>query len=267
MNSEELDFESFFNHFEPFFWAWILDIAAFLLTCLAWFGYSRVLNRTAFWLLILRRRPHAGICSRIYISGRPPVTNLYSSALFIGWGGMVLGMVFEAIFRLGIGNLIASVSGFATLQIAHFLSGDGDTFIVMQAVLDTQFWLATHVVCVTLGYAATFVAGLLGIVYVLRRVHVHAHGRGRQGPGPHDLWHRLLRHVLQLLRHRAGRAVGRRLLGPLLGLGSQGKRGPDHRALECPGAARPLGRHGQRPRPGRAGHGRQHRDGLVAGSA
>ena len=37
----------------------------------------------------------------------------------------------------------------------------------MQAVLDTQFWLATHVVCVTLGYTATFVAGLLGIIYIL----------------------------------------------------------------------------------------------------
>lgn len=37
----------------------------------------------------------------------------------------------------------------------------------MQAVLDTNFWLATHVTCVTLGYTATFVAGFLGIVYVI----------------------------------------------------------------------------------------------------
>ncbi len=36
---------------------------------------------------------------------------------------------------------------------------------MLQAVLDTQFWLATHVVCVTLGYAATYVCGLLGVVY------------------------------------------------------------------------------------------------------
>jgi len=37
-------------------------------------------------------------------------------------------------------------------------------------VLDTQFWLATHVVCITLGYATTLVSGLLGIVYILRGV-------------------------------------------------------------------------------------------------
>src|SRR5262245_6765455 len=42
--------------------------------------------------------------------------------------------------------------------------------IMMQAVLDTNFWLATHVVVVTLGYASTFVAGLLGILYVVMGV-------------------------------------------------------------------------------------------------
>jgi ABC-type transport system involved in cytochrome c biogenesis permease subunit len=95
------------------------------------------------------------------------VTNLYSSAVFIGWAGMLLGLVLEAIFKLGFGNIIAAVAGFSTLLIAHFLSLDGDTLIVMQAVLDTNFWLATHVTCVTLGYATTFVAGLLGILYIV----------------------------------------------------------------------------------------------------
>ena len=38
---------------------------------------------------------------------------------------------------------------------------------MLQAVLDTNFWLATHVVCVTLGYAATFLTGFLGIIYIL----------------------------------------------------------------------------------------------------
>jgi ABC-type transport system involved in cytochrome c biogenesis permease subunit len=36
----------------------------------------------------------------------------------------------------------------------------------MQAVLDTQFWLATHVVCISLGYTATFVAGFLALGYI-----------------------------------------------------------------------------------------------------
>ena len=40
----------------------------------------------------------------------------------------------------------------------------------MRAVLDTNFWLATHVVIVTLGYASTYVAGFLAIIFVLRGI-------------------------------------------------------------------------------------------------
>src|SRR5262249_26064338 len=58
-------------------------------------------------------------------------------------------------------------AGFATLLIAYFLAAGGDTITVLQAVLDTQFWLATHVTCITLGYAATYLAGLFGLLYVI----------------------------------------------------------------------------------------------------
>jgi ABC-type transport system involved in cytochrome c biogenesis permease subunit len=79
---------------------------------------------------------------------------------------VVFGLVIELFTRLGIGNALASVVGFGTLLIAHYLALDGDTFTVLQAVLDTQFWLATHVVCITLGYTTTFFAGLLALLYV-----------------------------------------------------------------------------------------------------
>ena len=39
---------------------------------------------------------------------------------------------------------------------------------VLVAVLDTNFWLGTHVVAVTIGYASTYVAGMLGIGYLVR---------------------------------------------------------------------------------------------------
>jgi ABC-type transport system involved in cytochrome c biogenesis permease subunit len=83
---------------------------------------------------------------------------------------VLLGLLLESVYRIGIGNVIASGAGFVTLLIAHFLAGGGDTLSVLQAVLDTQFWLATHVVCITLGYATTYVAGLLGILYIVRGV-------------------------------------------------------------------------------------------------
>ncbi len=173
LQTAKTGYEVFFNWFSPFFLAWILYIGAFVVTILAWllpFG-SASLRRSAFWLTVLILGLHTfALGSRIYISGRPPVTNLYSSAVFIGWGCVVLGLILEIVFRLGIGNAVSTIAGFATLFISFKLAGDGDTFIVMQAVLDTQFWLATHVTCITLGYATTFLSGLLGVFYVLRGV-------------------------------------------------------------------------------------------------
>jgi len=154
----------------------ILYVFAFILACLAWFGWSRSLNRASFGLIAFTFVVHtAALVGRMYISGRPPVTNLYSSAIFIGWGCVILGMLLERFYPAGVGNVVASVSGFVTLLVAFLLttavtSFKGDTFTVLQAVLDTQFWLATHVTCITLGYSTTFVTGLLGIIYVLRGV-------------------------------------------------------------------------------------------------
>jgi ABC-type transport system involved in cytochrome c biogenesis permease subunit len=41
---------------------------------------------------------------------------------------------------------------------------------MLQAVLDTNIWLATHVVAITTGYSGMFLAGMLAIIYVIRGV-------------------------------------------------------------------------------------------------
>lgn len=165
----DTNFEAFFNHFAPLHDAWMLYILGFVVSAAAWLGWTGPINRAAFWLNIFTLCLHTfALGARIYISGRPPVTNLYSTAPFIGWGCVVLALCFEPIFRLGIGNVVSTAAGFATLYIASKLAVDGDTFTVLQAVLDTQFWLATHVVVINLGYAATFLAGLLGLLYIVR---------------------------------------------------------------------------------------------------
>ena len=172
LSLSRVQFEAFFNHFNPFTKAMALYLVAFVLAGLSWLGsslkWNTTLNRAANWLLWFTFVLHTyALVCRIYISGRPPVTNLYSSAVFIGWAAVLFALVFEKIYRFGIGNLLAAMIGFPTLFIAYNLAGDGDTFQVLQAVLDTQFWLTTHVVCITLGYSTTLLAGMLGLVYVL----------------------------------------------------------------------------------------------------
>ena len=163
--------ESFFNHFEPFYKCMVIYVLAGLLACIAWLNVSKwsSLTRTAFHLTQLAFVVHTfGLVMRMALEGRPPVTNLYSSAIFIGWGAVLLGLVLHSIYKDGIGLVVAGGMGFITLIIAHHLSLDGDTMEMMRAVLDTNFWLATHVVAVTTGYASTFVAGFLGILYIMR---------------------------------------------------------------------------------------------------
>ena len=111
-----------------------------------------------------------GIGARMYLQGRPPVTNLYSSAVFIGWGCVLLGLIIEWLYRNVLGTLLAALVGFVTLIIAHNLA-TGDTMEMMQAVLDSNFWLSTHVIVVTIGYSATFMAGMIGIVFILLGVY------------------------------------------------------------------------------------------------
>ena len=166
--------EFYYNQVKAFLHATIIYIFAFvlaggaLLTYGVWPGFSESLRRSSYYLIALALIVHTfGLVFRMVLEGRPPVTNLYSSAIFIGWGACVLGLVLERIYKVGLGSAVAGLAGFVTLLIAHNLALGGDTMEMLRAVLDTNFWLATHVVVVTLGYASTFVAGLLALAYIV----------------------------------------------------------------------------------------------------
>lgn len=160
--------EYFFNSFGPFFITYGLYVIVFVMTCIGWFAASPVLMRSSLWLAMFTFVLHGvALTARMWIQGRPPVTNLYSSAVFICFGCVALGLLLEAFFRNGIGVAAASLLGASTSLVANYLADSkGDTLEMMQAVLDTNFWLATHVTCITLGYSATFFAGFLGMIFI-----------------------------------------------------------------------------------------------------
>jgi ABC-type transport system involved in cytochrome c biogenesis permease subunit len=166
---QTVDREALYNFLQPFYKAMVIYLAAALLGCFSWFNGSDALRRSGYFLMVLALIVHSlGLVLRMVIEGRPPVTNLYSSAVFIGWGAVVLGLGLERIFRDGLGIVASGSIGFTTLIVAHHLALGGDTMEPLRAVLDTNFWLATHVVTVTLGYSATFLAGFLAVFYILR---------------------------------------------------------------------------------------------------
>ena len=81
---------------------------------------------------IYRRQTLRSAGFTYYCVGRPPVTNLYSSAIFIAWGIGVLSVVLERIFRNGFGSAVAAAAGFCSLLVAHHLAGDGDTMRMLE---------------------------------------------------------------------------------------------------------------------------------------
>ena len=163
-------YESWFNAFNPTDLAKWLYVVATVLCFASFLVWHQPLNRFVFWLLVGILLLHSyALIGRIAITGRPPVVNLYSSAVFIGWACVIAGLGLEMLYRLGIGNLVAALSGALTLMVAYGLDS-GDTMHVLQAVLDTQFWLSTHVITVTLGYGATFLAGMLGTCAIVQRI-------------------------------------------------------------------------------------------------
>ena len=163
-----VQYERVFNALQPFYISMQLYVLIFLAVCISWLRWPKELAKAAFWVLVLAFLIHTfGLLSRMYIQGRPPVTNLYSSAVFVGWGAVLLGILIEKFFKNGIGAAMASLVGFCTLIIAHHLAMTGDTLEMMRAVLDSNFWLATHVVIITFGYSAIFLAGALAILFVL----------------------------------------------------------------------------------------------------
>ncbi|WDE96769.1 cytochrome c biogenesis protein CcsA [Lentisphaera profundi] len=157
-------FEITFNKINPFgLYHWYA--LGFVLCALSWLFRKPWINRCNMHFLIVIALIHTwGLFARVYISDYPPITNLYSTAIFIGWVIVIAALIIEFLFKRGIGNIIAAVCGFLTLNIADKLSLDGDTMQMMQAVLDTKFFLMTHVITINMGYAATYVAAMTGII-------------------------------------------------------------------------------------------------------
>jgi ABC-type transport system involved in cytochrome c biogenesis permease subunit len=169
---KKADREFRFNRLDLFPNTMAIYVFVFMLVLVFWFvpdERGEVFRRSAVWLCTFALLLHTGgIIFRMTLEGRPPVTNLYSAAVFVGWGACVLGLVLERVWKNSIGVAVSAAIGFSTLLVAHHLSLGGDTMEMMRAVLDTNFWLATHVVIINLGYASTYVAGFLALMYIVR---------------------------------------------------------------------------------------------------
>ncbi len=104
---------------------------------------------------------------------------LYESLLFVSLIAVLFGLFLEYKLRNNLGVLVAALAGSALLFASQGFGGD-DTMGMLIAVLGTNFWLATHVLCITTGYGFGIVAGIIAHMYLILRCANRDPGRTRQ---------------------------------------------------------------------------------------
>lgn len=164
-----IDREILYSRARFFLWSKLLYFPAFLVGFAAFLAPRKKL-RTAAWLLLAAALiPHTGgMLMRMWIMGRPPVTNLYATFVFVSWICVALSLILEKFQKNGLGLLAAGFSGISLLMLSARFAQESDTLGKVVAVLDSNFWLSTHVLSITTGYAGCVLAGVIGHVYLIQ---------------------------------------------------------------------------------------------------
>lgn len=154
--------EILYNTLNPFKYALIFYLFAIIAIIISKRNIALTSTLIAFSLNSM------GLLLRIIIMQRAPVSNIYETFIFIAWAIALIGLIVYLIEKNIIGILLSAISGFLLLLISFKFAAEGDTMQALIAVLNSNFWLSTHVIAITLGYAGVFAAGIIGHVYIIQ---------------------------------------------------------------------------------------------------
>ena len=149
-------------------------VLGFLLVAFLWLRpQSKWLYRaTALSAVLATGAIAAVIVMRCLIRERPPVSTLYETLLFVTAVGTLSALVMEWINKKKLALSATVVLGTLGIFLANRYEAldKRDTMPELVAVLDTNFWLATHVTAITIGYSAGMLAALLANVYLVSKL-------------------------------------------------------------------------------------------------
>ncbi|MFA6564908.1 MAG: cytochrome c biogenesis protein CcsA [Verrucomicrobiia bacterium] len=166
-----LEQEITYNHLRPFRASWMLFLAS-LLTLVT---TTKLRSPLFYWGGVALFAAGLGMLTtgfvyRCLIAGRPPVTNMYESVIWVAFGAALFALVFELMYRSR--YFANSAAGFVVLTLIladQFPNVLDPSIKPLTPVLRDNFWLATHVLTITLGYAA------FGLTYALGHVSLAFH--------------------------------------------------------------------------------------------
>ena len=158
--------EYVYNRTHPFLMAWILYLTSALLWLVAIAIKRDGLAKIAFGLNITALVCHVtGFLMRCYVAGRPPVTNMYESVIWVSFGVVVFALILYRMHKQPVLMIVAS-----TLATLGLIAADSAPAVMdpgihpLVPVLRSNYWLTIHVLTITLGYAAFALTTGLGNV-------------------------------------------------------------------------------------------------------
>jgi len=163
-SAPSLQFEHNYMTLEPFLWSWIIYLFALIVLLLTGLWMKKIGYQLT-WALVLIGLGFEiwGFAARIIISGRPPVTNLYETVIWVSFIGMVFAIILEAVYRKRYFFYAGLPAAILTLIVA-----DSDATILdasinpLTAVLRNNMWLTIHVLTIVSSYAAFALTAALG---------------------------------------------------------------------------------------------------------
>jgi cytochrome c-type biogenesis protein CcsB len=194
-DESQLRLEYFYNHWDGFYRAaWSYGVALLLLGIASLRGKSGFVKQTGLALAIVGLLFHAsGIVMRCLIAGRPPVTNMYESIIWVSFAVSFFGMIFFLRYRTPVYLLAALPVSLVALLLVHQMPIAMPSSIdPLVPVLRDNFWLTIHVLTITLSYAAFALAMGFGHILLWRYARNPVAARADQ---PMHFW---LYRVLQL---------------------------------------------------------------------
>ena len=173
INFSVLKNESWLNKANLFTNSLVFYLLGFIFLGISWMIRPTLFRRIAFCSLILGFLLHTyGIFLRMVIMSRPPISTIYETVIFVGFVIVLFSLVIEYLRQDGLGVFLGSISGAMLHYVGFGYAADGDTLEMLVAVLNSNFWLATHVTTIILGYGTSLMAGLIGHLYLIEKIRV-----------------------------------------------------------------------------------------------
>ena len=111
---------------------------------------------------------HTGvIAERWYLAGRPPMSNMFETLVFLSWGIALVYLLVELKYGLRILGTPAALGALLSLGLATLVFPG--TIEPLMPALQHSFWLTTHVSFCFFGYGAFTVGYLMCLLLLLRR--------------------------------------------------------------------------------------------------